>query len=509
MMSRNRVLLIINLCCLSLMFTLSSYAQDDPVLEFFTPQSGTITPSQATQGWSFDALANEVVSVHVRATSTDFDPLVQIVDIDGRVIISNDDYDYPNTRDALLEAITLPRTGTYQAVVSGFDGSTGDYEIILTAGYADVITNDGFDDSTWQTIGDASAEQLNSTLIMRSEGVEVGGITQDMSSANLDNFYAQVDVMDITGRSGWRVGLTLRTQANVHYLLTISSRGTWQFYAVEDGERRVIRDSTQHPAIVPAESDFTLGVLANGAGFDVFYNGQIVGQVVDEAISNAGRIGLFLETASAVGATASATFDNFYVTTPTLVDNVPVFPERIVLGTTEQIAHELERRGVIPTGGELRFEVPQSFVDSTRPGVIFQPLASDSTFTSFMMGTTVNIVQNARPDLAGCGLVFRYVSETSYMIAYMDTVGGYGISPRAGNQFQPGLFNENPELFTDEDNSLLLVVLSDMLYFYVNGQFVGMLDIPAQEGGVGNALLNYESVSTTCQFSDTWLWSLD
>lgn len=509
MMMRLRVLLTFTLCWLCFIFTVTSDAQDSNSLTYFMPQSGTLTPSQALQSWSFNALANEVVSIYVEATSANLDPFIQIIDAEGREIIQNDDYDYPNNRDALLEAITLPRTGIYEVVVSGFDGSTGDYEITLTAGYADIITQDTFDDSTWQTTGDVTAEVTDDALVMSSEGVQVGGMAQDISSANLDNFYAQVDVVEITGRNGWSAGLTLRTQSSAYYLLTISSRGTWQFFGVENDERNIIRDSTQHPAIVPGESTFTLGVLVNQAGFDVFYNGQIVGQIVDETITSAGRIGIYLETASAVGAEASASFDNVYVTAPTLVNNSPVFPEQIILGTTAQIAQELERRQVIPPGGGLRFDVPQSFLDSTRPGVVIQPLASGSTFTNFIMGTTVNIVQNARPDLAGCGMVFRNVDETSYMIAYMDTVGGYGVAPRVGDQFQPGLFNENAELFTSETNDLLLIVLDSMLYYYINGQFVGTLNISAQEGGVGNAMLNYEAVSTTCQFSNTWLWSLD
>ena len=496
---------------LSLALSFTSTTQSPNTLIRFESATGTITSSAPTQSWTFTALANEVVSIYVEADSASFDPILEIVDSDGQLIISNDDYDYPNSRNALLEAITLPRTGTYEAVVRGYLDSEGNYTITLTEGYTDIIRHADFSaEGDWVTTNDIESQFSNESLQLTTEGVQVGGFAYDVSANDIDTFYAQVDVTEITGRDGWTVGLVLRASLSNYYLLTVNARGQWRFVEVENDEVRVIRDFTQHPAIVPSETRFTLGVLANQAGFDVFYNGQLMGQVVDTAIDESGQVGVFVETANAVGAQMTATFDNLIITTPHLADNNTVFPDQIILGSPAQIAQELERRLVIRTGGNLRFDVDESFVDSTRPGALLQSLASGSTFTNMVIGTTTNIVQNVGNELAGCGIVMRYIDDTDYMIAYIDTEGGFGVSTRESDQFTDGIFNQNIDLINqDESNTLTLILVDSMLYFYVNGQFVGDLEVSPQAGGVGNALLNFEAINTTCQFSDTWLWSLD
>ena len=510
MIQKNTVsMLIMTVLSLSLSVVIS--AQSTDTLIRFASTAGMINSSTPAQSWSFTALANEVISIYVEADDTSFDPILEIIDGDGQVIISNDDYDYPNSRNALLEAITLPRTATYEAVVRGYLDSAGNYTITLTEGYTDIILRENFnDEGNWVTTNDIESEFSDGSLRLATEGVQVGGFTYDVSADDVDTFYTQVDVTEITGRDGWTVGLTLRTSLSRYYLLTINARGQWRFLDVEKDEFRVVRDLNQHPAIVPGETRFTLGVLANQAGFDIFYNGQLMGQVVDTALDASGQVGIFVETANAVGAQMSATFDNLMITTPHSVNNDTVFPEQIILGTPAQIAQELERRLVIRPGGNLRFDVDESFIDSTRPGALLQSLASDSTFTNMIIGTTTNIVQNAGSELAGCGIVARYVDDSDYMVAYIDTESGFGVSTRANDQFTDGTFNQNADLINqDERNTLTLILLDTALYFYVNGQFVGDVDIRPQAGGVGNALLNFEAINTTCQFSNTWLWSLD
>ena len=54
----------------------------------------------------------------------------------GDVLIdSSDDYNYPATRDAAIQAFVLPKTSTYSIVVTGYAGSSGDYRLYFLPGF--------------------------------------------------------------------------------------------------------------------------------------------------------------------------------------------------------------------------------------------------------------------------------------------------------------------------------------------------------------------------------------
>jgi hypothetical protein len=47
------------------------------------------------------------------------------------------------------------------------------------------------------------------------------------------------------------------------------------------------------------------------------------------------------------------------------------------------------------------------------------------------------------------------------------------------------------------------------VYYYVDGQYVGSVENPTQEGQVGAAVTNFEGITTTCRFTNLWLWEWD
>jgi hypothetical protein len=124
------------------------------------------------------------------------------------------------------------------------------------------------------------------------------------------------------------------------------------------------------------------------------------------------------------------------------------------------------------------------------------------------MGTRLSW-QAAAVGLTGCGLVFGNVSETDYNLAYIDRTGGYGLSARANDVFLPGLFGENPLWAALDEQTLVVVRLGESVHYYVNRQYVGTQTIAESVGEVAVAVVNYDTIDTTCRFRDTWVWRLE
>lgn len=503
--------LIMGMVLLPFCLTLAAQSGATPLTRFETRQ-GNISRIGDTQTWTFDALADEALSIVIEPTVPFFDSTLQIVDESGRVVLTSDDFAYPDDINATVEAITIPRSGTYEVIISGYGNSTGSYRITLLPGYGSLGQRQTFDGAnSWQAqSNDLSLQVSDGALNLSLEGVQVKGIAGSTSVNTFTDLYTQVDYVNINARNGWEVGIVLRQQddGDTYYQYSVNSQGLWRFLAVENGVERLIRDYTPHPAIVAGQTTFTLGILANAAGFDVFYNGQFMGQVVDTAIADGGTVGVVVQSANAIGSTLSAQLDNFAVTQPLTLSGERILPQSLILGTPRQIVQELERRGVIHPGGNLPLNVPESFADSRTPGVAQVPLGRGATYTNFALGTSATLTQNGRSDLAGCGLLLQSSGENTYMVAFVDNADGYGISARSGDSFEAGIFSENAEWITDAANSMIVVVNEGQLYYYVNGNYAGTMSVASVAGQVGNVLINFEAVESTCAFTDTWLWNL-
>ncbi|GAB4509744.1 MAG: hypothetical protein OHK0046_05310 [Anaerolineae bacterium] len=491
--------------CLLLLVFLPVQAQQ--TLPLNTPVEGTISTAGDTAVWSFNAIQNSVYSLYVEAEAT-LDPLVTLQDSSGSILIINDDYAYPDTRDSLLEAITIPATGDYRVVVTGYQDSTGDFTLTLLPGYADVVLRDAFasDLEDWDE-AEGTAEVDEGELQLRAEGVRALGLARSTTDLAVESYYVQVDVTAVTARPNWRVGLTLQHQTNDdRYFFEINQAGQWRVSAFEGDSQRVVRDWATHPGIISGETEFTLGALVNEGAFDLFYNGQLIGNLTDSALAEAG-VGLGVITADALDSEVTATFDNLIVTVPFENANAAVFPDRLVQGTPTVVVRELERRRVIPVGGRQALNVASSFFESRAPGVDVLPLGRGATYTNFALSTTITLEQISGSGDTGCGLVLRQTGETEYMVAYLSNMGGYGVSVRMGQGFTDGLYGENVGWDATEANRLLVIVNDGQLYYYINGVLVGQLEVEPVDGQVGNAVVNFDPVEALCRFENTWLWT--
>lgn len=463
----------------------------------FTPLTGEIIAGQE-QTWSFMAMDGAVLSFLAQAESDTLDPIITLRDNAGSVLISNDDYDYPNSTDAGLQVITIPRTGAYTLTVGGVGDSHGAYTLSMTPGYtlADAVT--GLNrPSQWQIVDgflDQDEDSENLILTVAESTSRAFAVTDAFGQSN--TYYLQGQITGISNSNGWIVGLTPRyVDVENYYAFLINQRGEWRFTVHTDGTERVIRDWITHPAIVAGATSFSLAVLVNEAGFDFFYNSQLIGRYTDTTHAETAQVGLIAD-----GSATSLQLESLRRTTP--LDG-PIIPQQIIIGNATLTVQNLQRQQLIPAVGQNGVTIPESFVTTNQPGLNTVTIGAGQTYTNFALGANVSWQINDAVE-AGCGLIFRATSATDYALAYVDQTGGFGISQRNGDDFSTGLFGQHPP--TQGTQRLLVIVNEATARLYLNGRFAGETEISVTEGSIGNAAVNFEPTTTACQFNDTWVW---
>lgn len=478
---------------------LPAAAQDDGRLTLLAPVAGRLESGSA-QTWSFNARLGEPLSFVVETISGNLDPVLIIQDSSGAEIIRSDDAHYPDNLNPLLEAVSFPRLGTYTATLTTFGSTAGEYALTMLPGYAERIREEDFSDaSTWASwsgtvVIDGSGEQL--TL---SPAAPPPGITFDGAAQQVIDFLAQVNVVNVSG-SDWSVGMTARHEGDNTYLYLVNADGLWRFSVLTPSGETVIRDWERHPAIRQGAVNFTLGIMSMGAGFDLFYNGDTIAQLVDNTITTPGHVGLAI-----AGSNTTAQFDDLIVTVPMQIDGLPVIPQQVILADANLMTRDLKRQRLIGADGELVFTLEESFNDYASAGVNIFRLASQYMFTNMAFSATARI-DSVTEGSAGCGLYFRAANDRAYTLAYLNRLGEYGVSQRLDDVFNPGLYGQNSDWAGEEARHLLIIANGNTLRYYVEGQYVGLLENPAIEGGIGNAVVNFEPISTTCRFTNLWLW---
>jgi hypothetical protein len=468
------------------------------------PVDGVLAP-QTSATYTFSAREGTILSFLAQGRDGALDPRLTLYLPNGSIAAVNDDYDYPDRTDALIEAFTVPRTATYMLEIAAVGRSSGEYRVEMFEGFPTIVLQDNFSQSTDVTPlieGVIPPQALNGSLRLAAEGIEQQTIVRHPRSRYQD-FYATVRIASINHRGGWIVGLMLRQQdEDSYYTLELSDSGVWRFRLAHNGETRTLRDWTNHPAIVAGQTTFHLSVLANGGGFNFFYDGQFIGTVADSTLLTAGASGFLAATRNVADSSVQADFDDFVVTVPTLVNNERLIPGNVLQGSGTNVARQLQHTSLIPIGGELVFEVAESFASARVAGVTTLPLARGSTFTNFVLSASVSMQTN-RQGTGGCGILGRANGNT-YMLAYADTTGGYGLAERSGDTFANNAFGQysTPRVET----WLLMVAVGNKVHLYVDGTYFATQTFPAAQGAIGSAIVNFDTLETTCRYRSIWLY---
>jgi Bacterial pre-peptidase C-terminal domain len=500
----SQVVVYLILAALTLSISLQPVLAQD-TLQLFSPVTGQIAAGSQQQ-WTFTAPNGAVLSFSVESTSGNLDPAFSISSSAGTELIRNDDYNFPASRDALLEAITIPRTDTYTLTVFGAGDTSGEYRLTMTSGFSQIESSDNFNgDLNWKTVPDTQGiSGENGQLTLAASGISQSILAINPKAKTPVDYYAQVTV-NVGGEGGWLVGMTARQQDIDHYyLLQINESGQWRFVLHEPDSDQVVRDWTPHPAIIAGNGSFTLGMMVNGAGFDFFYNGQFFGRLTDSTLSTSGQLGLMATTRATLTSQATAHFDDLTVTIPLEIKGKRIIPQQLLGGKASDAAQELQRRSLIPAGGAMGLTVASSFVESGHPGVQRVMLGRGTTYDNFAMASTISWTA-VSSGATGCGLVFRSADDTHYTLAYLDQSGAYGVSQRDGDAFKPGIFGEGVNL-KSPSHQLVVVAQDNQLFYYLDGLYRGTMKNEVIDGAVGNAVVDFEPISTSCQFTDTWVW---
>ncbi|MEL6270796.1 MAG: hypothetical protein AAFR22_13395, partial [Chloroflexota bacterium] len=249
------------------------YAQEQ--LAPFSSVIGNPSPGQVDE-WTFNAVDGEVVSLIVEGDDG-FDPALEILSETGAVLLANDDINYPDTTDAALQAVTIPFTGTYTARVRGVANTSGSYTLTRLRGFADGFLLNGFvSGQNWRSENDDLVVELaDGELVLALTAYNESGFVIDEGGERLTNYYAQVRVEVVNDTDGWVAHMTVRQQnTGTYYLFSLSDDGLWRLLLRQNDTDTLIRDWVTHPAIVPGDTEFEMGVLANGSTLELSYNGS-------------------------------------------------------------------------------------------------------------------------------------------------------------------------------------------------------------------------------------------
>src|SRR5690606_7923079 len=161
-----------------------------------------------------------VVSIYGQPSEgSSLDPTLTLGSTSGGTLVSSDDIAYPGTLDALLHAVTLPRTDTYTVTIRAYGEASGGYRLLRTTGCPQVMLTDDFeaDATTWQATDDVILDQIVGQLTLSAQGIQTRGYAQPTAAtvgANGDeestatteytDFYLDAELVNVSGRSGWR-----------------------------------------------------------------------------------------------------------------------------------------------------------------------------------------------------------------------------------------------------------------------------------------------------------------
>ncbi len=167
-----------------------------PTSEGFLLYGDTTTGAVTADGpstWEFIGLEGEVIDIIVRPLADDFDAILDVLDESGNSILEFEIDESFGVEE--LRGFTLPASGNFFIVISGFADSVGDYE--LTLAEAGTLTGAEGVISYGETLSGSVISEDGSTWSF--SGTE--GDFVDITVVPFNEFDLVVDVLDSSGLS--------------------------------------------------------------------------------------------------------------------------------------------------------------------------------------------------------------------------------------------------------------------------------------------------------------------
>ena len=487
--------------------TATASAAQEQILSFFEPVRGSLEPG-AQESWRFNAPGGSMISLVARALNDRLDPRLDVHDDDGVLIASNDDVDWPANTSAVIEALSLPASGDYSVRVSGAGNSAGNYELLLLQGWSELAWDEDFNDGdAWQASTIAADTYLGEgrAVLILKPPVEAVTITRALELPP-EGYALHADITEVAGNRGWRLGLVSHWQSRDEWArFSVDDQGRWQFLVNASEGLRVLRGWSEHPAIRKGEDPASLGLAYFGDSVELFYNQKSLGRITEGLPESPGRIGLYVGTGNQPDAQLTAWFSGLRLTTPVTTAAGGLVPAQLHGKEYLTILRNLQRQRIVPGAGELSMLVPESYVITNRAGVSTIRLGGEQQLSHFVLGASFVAELSSNKLVAGCGLVLETSEEYSYSLAWLDNTGSAGLSRREGEVFTPGPVRDGLPV-GNTPHQLLVVADGKRLLFFADQHYIGQLPAAVSAGTVGNAALSFDNLSTTCRFSDTWVW---
>ncbi len=486
-------------------------AQDgERSLTAFVPVQGSLEPG-GRDVWSFTAPVGSMISLRASELSGGMDPQLKVYDLGGALLAANDDVDWPANRDAVIEALGIPASGTYEVHVSPVGMSGGTYELALLQGWSRLFHDEDFSDAgAWQADSGAADTWLGEgrAVLLLEPPVTSLTLTRELELPPAD-FAMHADVTGVAGNRGWQLGLVSHWQDRSNWArYTVNDRGQWNFLVHTPEGLRVLRAWTTHPAIHAGEEPASLGLVNYGDAIELFYNGRSLGRITEGIPTTPGRPGIHAGAGDESGGQVTAWFSGLKLTMPAQTADGALVPMILPGADRATILRNLQRHNLLPARGETFLQVPESFVVASRAGVSTLRLGGESRFGRFVLGTTFVPEPATVGRESGCGLYLEADAPEHYTLAWLDNAGVAGLSRRSGDSFAPGPVRGDVARARGP-HQLIIVADGTRLLYFADNHFVGELPASVTAGSVGNAALGFRSLTTTCHFSDTWLWRPD
>jgi hypothetical protein len=487
-------------------------AQDDRVLTLFEPARGRLDDQTPLEEWTFDGSADQVISLLAVTTSGDLDPVLELIGPDGARVAQNDDLD-SLVRDAGIEAFTLPQAGTYTVRVMRYlreNGETsGEYRLTLTSGFALLTRRDTYEapETTWLAVGDEPATLMDGQLRLRVSTADTTTLAMPSDADPVQDLYLEASARVFGTPSYAEAGLVVRAQADRSYRFKVNTEGEWTALLEDPTGIFVLRSWSADPAL--AGTAWTLAVLARADTLAFYANGTRLGTLQDNRLIAPGTYGVLAATRPDQPDPAVVLFDNILVTQRlgTTYQGPPLALTTWDSLDPNAITGELAAAGQIVPAEQRDMFIPETRLSATDPGARFELLGSEQArYTDFLLSGTITVATTG--ESVGCGLVYGWLDEANFSLAYVDTAGGFGATQTQDSALTTNVYDFSSTVRVGEANRLLVLAQGNRLVLYINGALVTQETVAPAAGRIGIGLLNYEDVITECYFTDIWVWPL-
>lgn len=431
---------------------------------------------------------------------------------DDSVVGENDDLD-SLVRDAGLEAITLPQDGTYRVRIARYGATAGQYELVLTPGFARLALHESFADTAapWQVPSGAEAAPAQGWLKVRTAAAGSTVFAVPPGTTTYDEMYFQATARLFGAPAYAEFGLVFYAQGpdlSRAYQFKINTSNQWRVVVQNDTGQFALRTWSAHTALLPTDDEWTLAVMARPGVYSFYANGQLLGTVSDERLAGPGAIGLLVGSSADQVEPVTVQFDEVILTERlgTTYRGLPLALAAWDSADPGAIANELSASGQVTLASARDLFLLEKTLGIDDQGTVFELIGSEQAiYTDFVLGAELTLVTAGNEP--GCGLIYRWQSEQNLDLAYIDASGGFGVVQARDGLLVTNVYDDNVTV-REDSNKLLVIAQGERVALYVNGALATEETVRPGEGRAGIALLNYEDVRTDCYWSNIWVWPL-